>query len=385
MQSKLTEFEYLKRKKRRKKTKKTLVNIFILFVILFLSYFIYSNNYHIRLKDNISGIFKVFKRGSGYPIKVNMMAIKDKTKIDNTLLLLDEADIYLFNKQGYRMLYMKHSLDNPRVVSNDSKAIVFEHLGKKLKVYSKTSLLFAKELDNIIYNINIFEDNKIAVVKNSNRYISSLEIWDSKYSPIFRWDSTDKYITMVDFAKNNKNFVVSSLEVKGVEYVSTISFFNINKDKKISEIELKDEMVLSLTYENNYVYVIGINGSYIIDNKGKLITKYDYEGRSIKAYNNDFYKGELLIFDNYNKAGNNSIVLLDKRLRPILEKYVEGKIKDVSGNGKKVYILTDENMLEFSSDMKKNRIFNIDSGINDIIAVKDRLYQISTSKINMVK
>lgn len=385
MSKRLTEFEKIKRQRIRKRMRKNIFYMLILFLILFFVYFFYRNNYYNKIANNVRGIFKVLKKGSGYPVRLNMTDIKDKSKMGSEILILDEDIISIFNKYGYKTLYKKHNLNDPRVISNNDRSIVFEHLDKKFKVYSKTQEIAKKELDNLIYNIELSDDNKIGIIKGSNRFVSSLEIWNNDYKPIFKWNSSDKYIMNMSFSKNNKNFVISSLAVDGVNYISTISFFNINNDKKISEINLNDEMIISLKYKNNNVCAIGTRGAYLINQKGKIINKYSYEDKSIKAFDNDFSKNVILIVDNYNLNESDSLILLNDKLEKKDEKNIEGKIKDISSNKKNVYILTEENIFEFNLSSHNLKKYNVKSIVSDIIVADNKVYEIDISKIDLLK
>lgn len=385
MAKNLTEFEILKKQKAKQRLRKKLVCLCFLFLIVYFIYWFYNTNYTSELINNVDEMFKSLKKGTGYPVDLSAVEIKDKSKMGNDILILDEDVIYVLNKYGAKTLLKKHGLSNPRVVSNNKKSVVYEHLGNQFQVYLKTKKLFEKKLDNIIYNMSISNDGKLVVVKDSNQFISSLEVYNKSFTPIFQWNSADKYITHVSFENNNQDFAVASLEVDGAEYVTTITFLNINKKQIISEIALNDETVLSIKYKNNDLYIIGTKNAYIINSQYKIKYKYEYDNRVLKAYNNDFLKNIVLIFDNYNKLDDNDIIFLNENLEKIGNQTIRGRIKDVSGDKKRFYILTDQNILEYNIESKFIKKYELISPVNNIISVYDRLYKISLSEIDLVR
>lgn len=385
MANNLTEFEKLRKQKLKKKFIKKFIYFLILCLVIYFVYLFYKNDYISSLVDNIGGIYKVLKKGEGYPVSLNAIDIKDKSKLGNEVLILDEDDIYILNKYGSKTLYQKHELTNPRVVSNNKKAVVYEHLGSKFQVYLKTKKVFEKKLDNIIYNMNLSDDGKLVIIKDSNQFVSSLEILNKNFKPIFKLNSADKYIIDVAFSKNNKDFAIASLGVDGSEYITTITFLSINKDQKISEIDLKNETVLSVKYKENGLYVIGTKSSYIINNKGEIIREYKYNNRIIKAYNDEYLKNIILIFENYNKLDNNDIIFLNNNLEEIGYQTIRGRIKDISGDQRRLYILTDENILEYNVTSRFIKKYNLSSSVSDIISVFDKLYKINLLEIDLIK
>lgn len=385
MSKNLTQFEEIRKKREKKKLFKTIICISLISLLLVFVFFIYKNNYYVNFINDINGVFKVLKKGSGYPIEINTTAIKSKSKMGNEILVLDEDIIYIFNRYGYKILYAKHGLSNPKVVSNSNRSIIFEQLGKRFQIYSKISKVFERELDTQIYNMAVSNSGKVAVIRGSNKFLTTIEIWNEFYENIFTWNSAEKYVTSVTFSNNNKDFVASAIETQGVEYISTINFFNVNKDEKIAMVELKNEMVISVKYENNSVYVISDKNAYIFNNKAKLKYKYAYNGRMLNCYNNDISKYIVLVFDNYNRLENNNLVILDCMAKQVKEHKLKGKIKDIDAINKKICLLTDEDIKVFDLTTKLIENYSVSNDISNIIYTSNKLYKLSASEISIVK
>lgn len=380
------EIERMQKRRAKKKLMKKISFIFIVCVISLGVYLCYQNNYYIKLIKNIDIVYKTFKKAGGYPVNINATDIKDKARLGTELLILDEDIIYIFNRYGYRTLYQKHGLSNPRVVSNNKDlAVVFERLGKKLKIYSKIEELSQKEFDEEIYNVNVTSDGKIVVIKGSNRAMSSLEVLGNNHKSVFKWDCSDKYIGLCDFAPNNKNFAVVSLKVENVEYFSVINLFNINQEKKLAELVLKDEIIVSMKHKGDYLYIIGEKNVYLLDKNLKIKKQYDYKEKTLKAFENNLDKNIVLIFDNYNQSLNNNVVLLSENLDELVENQFSGKIKDISADNKNFYILTDEEIVKFDLDFKNIKKYDISSITTDIIALDSKLYYFNSAKLQVLR
>ena len=385
MSNNLTPFENLKKRRAKQKLRKRMFIILILCVCLFCVHYIYDRGLDSDLLNNVNGVYKMFKHGSGYPISLNATTIRGKSKMGNEFLILDNDIVYIFNKFGYKMLYKKHNINNPRVVTNKNKAVIFEHLGKNYQVYSKTSKLFESTLDNIIYNVSLSKDGKIGLIKDSNRYVSSLEILGNDYNPVFKWNSADKYMTAMEFSNNGSNFVVCSIDVDGANYVSTLDFFNIHKDKKIAEIKLNDDVIISVKYKNVYVYAVGEKNTYIISNKAEIVQKYNYKSKFLKAYYNKLENNIILIFDSYSKVGNNQIIVLDDKLEEKGKKNITGKVIDITEDNSKLHILTDNSLITFRLNLDFVKNSQVDSMATDVISVNNRVYQFNTLKLNVIE
>ncbi len=385
MSNNLTQFENLKKRRAKQKLRKRIFVVVVLFACLFCVRYIYDRGLGTDLLNNVNCIYKMFKHGSGYPISLNATTIRGKSKMGNEFLILDDDIVYIFNMFGYKMLYTKHNLNNPRVVANKNKAVIFEHLGKNYKVYSKTSKLFESTLDNIIYNVSVSKDGKIGLIKDSNRYVSSLEILGNDYNTVFKWNSADKYMTVMEFSDNGSNFVVGSIDVDGANYVSTLDFFNIHKDKKIAEIKLNDDIIISFKYKNGYVYAVGEKNTYVINNKAEIIQKYDYKSKFLKAYYNNLNNSVILIFDSYSKVGNNQIIVLDDKLEEKGRKNITGKIIDITADNNKLHVLTDNSLMTFRLNLDVVKNSQADNMVTDVISVNNRVYQFNILKLNVVE
>ena len=381
MAKNLTQFEKIRKKRARKKVIKRVIYIICIFSVILFANMAYKNELYIKITEEIIIMYKNLKKGSGYPNTINSSRINSIAKIGKSILLVDDSIIYIFNQNGYKTLYQKHNLNNPNAISNSNTALIYEHLGKKFKIYSKIKKIFDKELEYPIYNAAIANDGKLALITGSNRFLSSLEVWDQDYKKIFVWNSSDKYITSVSFSPNNKEFVVISLEVKDVEYVSTVTTFNINNDEKVSEVKLNDEVIISAKYKkNNNIVVVGKRNSYVISNKGKIKNKYSYNGKVLNSYDNDLQK-VILIFDNYEKEKDNIITVLDVNLNELGSEKFGGDIKNIDSSNRKLHILTDKEILEFSIEPKLLKTYAVDMETSKIISTPRNLLKIEGAKI----
>ncbi|MBQ5329898.1 MAG: hypothetical protein J6F31_01465 [Oscillospiraceae bacterium] len=219
-----------------------------------------------------------------FPIKIDGGMGYQLLSMDNALALLDDSKLHIYNLDGKLMNESMHTYANPILRVSPSKALVYDVGGTMFRLESRYKTVYEKEADDVIYLAEVSDRDLVGVVTRSDKYLSTLRIYDEKGENIFSYYSYDGRITNIAFNKDSSGAVISVLTAQGGELLSTLVRFDFLKPDPIWVADPVPALPMDLKINSNDTISLTGDDKYILfDSNGVVLERSDYDN-AVKDY-----------------------------------------------------------------------------------------------------
>ena len=178
------------KKKQKKKSKHLLRLIVILLgVIAFALVWLNADTIFEPLRGIASRIETKTSYNIGFPIELPGSSDYSMLRFGDCFSLLTDTYLYAYDTTGAQLYALKHGYSKPEQATNDKRVLLYDKSGFSFSVYSKSSLMYKKELEDKIVSAYIGNDGLSAVITQSERYSNVLYIYDDNGN----WKYTKKF------------------------------------------------------------------------------------------------------------------------------------------------------------------------------------------------
>lgn len=274
----------------------------------------------------------------GFPVNLpgsTEYSFKDSGEIFS---LLTDTYLYTYKTTGEQIYALKHGYSKPEQITSDKRILLFDKSAYSFALYSKTSLIYNKVLDDKIIYANIGSGDMAAIVTDSSRYSNVLYVYDGggnwKYTKKF----ADENVMQVSFI-DNTYIIVSTISVDSGEIVTNYYKFSIKST---------EGPIWSYSFKGNSLPCgLYADGSYVVSVCDNIVVTLDSNNGS---YINSFsYKGVLKHFDissdyctvqyNESSTNKNNLVVLNKKCEAVASATVTSNTQKIINDTDAVYIL----------------------------------------------
>lgn len=192
---------------------------------------------------------------------------------ENIYILKDNI-LKIYNKNGSEEETVEIPISNPIFQSNGDYLCIAEKNGKKLYVLNNKNILWQKDLENNISDIEINSNGYLAVSLTGTIYKTIIQIFDNKGKDLFTTFISSTYVVDMELSEDNKYLAIAEVNFSGIILQSNVKIISIDKAKS------GDKDYVEHKYFNkngdlitNLKYQIKNELSCIFDNHIELIKK----------------------------------------------------------------------------------------------------------------
>lgn len=305
-----------------------------------------------NIGDFISDLFS--SNGSeSDQIKISDATIISVDKTSRDIILLTDTSVLNYSKGGALQFERQHGYQSPRVKTAESHALVYENMGKKLRIDSRSKNIIEKTVDNNILVADISDNKTLAVITESEGYTAELNIYDFNFNRKgFKWYSAgDNVVDMSISPKGDKAAIITCSAENG-QIKSHLIVLDFSDDKPLSTTEYNGTFLFSVDFKTNSdVTVIGDNlcSSVPVKNPDKK-RDYSFKNYNLKLYNNKASSGSVIVLEKYSDIASNLLVFISAQGEIYFEKITDKVISSITVSDKKCIVLVKNGLLEFDRD-----------------------------------
>lgn len=215
---------------------------------------------------------------------------------NGNILTLKDNILKIYNQYGNEDGVLDIAISNPIFKSKGEYLCIAEKEGKNIYVLYNKNILWKKNLENDISDIEINENGYVAVSLTGTIYKTIIQTFDKKGTELFTTFLSSTYVVDMELSEDNKYLAIAEANFSGILVQSNIKIISIDKAKN-GENEYID-----------YTYT-GENGDLIISlnyqNKNELVCVFDNHIEIIKnnasSTSLDFKDEDILFIDVNNK------------------------------------------------------------------------------------
>ena len=291
--------------------------------------------------------FTSWSRGDGMPVKVSGGRALGMKSRNGTIFVLTDTRVSAFNSSGKQIQIINHGYSNPELYISDSRTLVYDRGGAKLRVDTLNTNIANKTLSQKIITASLSDNGKVGVITEGDKSPTQLVVANKTFTEFSAWVCSDR-LTAVAMSRNGKKAAVSAVVSEAGIFKSTVYLLDIS-GKTISQIgtlEFSGIPIVTLETVGNRCVAIGTDTVISFDFNGgnRIEKKVDY----LKTVNFES-KNRVIITNNpSNNVQQTQIVLTDKKLTEKLNITVGGNIDYACASDDGIAVISNHTLITYN-------------------------------------
>lgn len=310
------------------KKRYTFLIICTIFSVLFFYFnqnLFYSNNYVYLFES----IFSSFFKNKNEVIDLDNIIQQNFVKFGNDIASISNSEFLVLSQNLQEKLKINHNFEFPMVKCSKYKALIFDSLGTKYMITSRTKVLHSGNLGKKIISGKISERDNIVFITESDKYCCEMEVKDLKGNDKFHYCFAKMYVINVSINDAGDKVAIQGMKAEDGKIKSVIQIFDIKSKFPIFTKEF-DDIFFSIDFFNNKnLMVIGDHLTMCIKNLGEKINELRYQKKQLCLYSFDKDFGAAISFSPSNDDRNQYILIIDKNCKQLFKIETGKKLKSI--------------------------------------------------------
>ena len=334
------------------KKRYTFLILCTIFSILFLYFnqnLFYSNNY-IYLFE---GIFASFFKEKNKEIGLDNIIPRNFIRFGSDIASISNSEFLILSQNLQEKLKINHDFNFPIVKCSKYKALIFDSLGTKYTITTKTKVLENGNLDKKIISAEISERDNIVFITESDKYCCEMKVRDLKGNDKFHYCFAKMHVINISINDIGDKVAVYGMKSENGEIKSVIQIFDIKSEFPIFTKEFDDIFFSVDFFDNKNLMVIGDHLTMCIKNFGEKINELRYPKKQLCLYSFDKDSGAAISFSPSNDERNQYVLVIDKNCRQLFKLETGKKLKSIFLKNKILSCLSENQVSIFKNSQLK--------------------------------
>lgn len=306
----LEDIERLRKKRNRRQNFKRLGVFLLVLAIFFAGWFGWEKVKQTSLAEQLTGGFAELGSGSGYPVEFSGVTVRQVQTMGNTLLVLTDTHLHIYNKNGKLLRKVSHDYSNPVMKCSGSRIILYDPASKTMRVESKTKTIKEMVFEEPVLFAALSKQNDLAVITNTQRFLGQLEVYNSLLQePVFSWKSAESYLYGAAFLQDG-SIAVSSVQVRGGDLVSGLTMYRLNEETPFAQKQYADEIIHDISFQNGELQVLTDQNAYYYSESGKEKAIVSFQNEPLRMFCSPGEKISALVLGDYREFKSVKLSLL---------------------------------------------------------------------------
>ncbi|MCH5193448.1 MAG: hypothetical protein J1F11_05770 [Oscillospiraceae bacterium] len=324
-----------------------------------------------------------------FPISIEGGASYLLVPMDNSLAVADDSHFFVYSDDGKLILSDQHTFSNPIVTAGGKKALLYDLGGKSFALYSKYKNIYSKSTDEPILIARLGTNDTAAVVTKSDKYPSTLMVYDATGKNIFNYRSVSRIID-VTFNADCSGCYITTIGVTGGFIVSKILYYRFDRidydasgsPVPVWETNSVETLALSVRLfgEDNLI-LFGDTMCVYYDLNGNFIKSYEYKRRLV-GYSSDGSTAAM-VFRN-DERRSSVLTVIDCTTGIITEKNLGYEILNVQVSGNTVYMQSRNGIESCTADGVNISSVALDTDYDSFCRMGGYIYLLGYDEINRI-
>jgi hypothetical protein len=301
------------------------------------------------------------------------------------LLLVNEDSIAIYSTRNAAKLFdVKHSASGGGMNHNGRQIVVYDCVNGNINMYDKFTKTNSEQNKGTVYDVEIANDGKTAVIENSVHYVSNVRIRSKDGSHKFEWHVDQGYVLRAAFSNDAQELLMVSLSSLGGVPGYRVGLFEIESGKMKSKFDTED-VVYHISYMAGRIVVITDSNVYFLNSELQLVNTFAFDGEELRVF--DCGAGlVVLCFKDYSLGGSLDVVSLDSGGNKLGKvKISGGELKSVKCTKNNIGILTDRNILLFNKRLEMMKSYDCKVPIYDFVCIDNHMFVVSDRELIKLK
>ena len=260
------------------------------------------------------------------------------------LVVANNGGVSLFDPSGNLTMSDPFSMSNPVIVTDGKYLVVYDLGGYYLKIYNSFSILHEQSFDYRIQSAATNVNGYVCVATSEKSYHSALYVYNDDFQQVYKWLSSDKFITDCAISSANE-ITLSTLRAENGDLVCELTGLSIGKGEADFAFSAREELPIEiLPYRYGSLYLS--DRALRLIREGEIVSGIPFDEDSIDLFVlgeeiSAVAQNELLVGVNY------KLRLFDRELTEIGSMNFSSQILDMKISGDTLFVLTRGRLYRF--------------------------------------
>lgn len=216
-------------RKRNTKSRNIFILIFFLLTVLALIY-ILSPETRYFVDEKILG--KYLSDENAMEIYINSQNNPKIITYDNNIAVLEKGELTVYNKFGQQTNInekLNIPMATPIIKTNSKHLVLVEKKGKKVFLINDNKMIWNRELDFNINNVNVNSKGYVVVIGNNNIYKSIVAVISNEGEELFRTYISSNVVVDAEISNDNKILAIAEVNYSKPVIESIIKYISVDK------------------------------------------------------------------------------------------------------------------------------------------------------------
>lgn len=374
-------------KKRQKRRKKLIKFLIFMIIVIVAGCLYYSRDSWLPKLEGLGEKYQQTIKNDGtlaegnFPIEVSGGSAYQMDFTDDTIYLLNDAYVYIYNEDGSLIESRQHAYSNAVMQTANGMSLIYESGGYNFKVESNSKTVFSDKMENNIIFGRISSQGYIAIVTTSDKFASILTVYDENGKFVYSRDCIEKIID-VSFTDDSSGCLLSFITVSNgtlINVTQQISF----TDQEPIWISEADEIFCMESYptDSGGAVIIGEDECTYYDNTGQSVNTILYDGTFAGG---DVKGNKTAIITNDEQRRKYTLTLINSaKAEPVIINS-ENVLKSVLIYDECAYIMTSENIMAYDFQGQLRSTVEISDAYNSFRRSDDYIFLLGYDKIDRI-
>lgn len=340
-----TDFREARRRRRRKNTIKRTSRLFVVLIVIGILALIGFVGYRLDWGSHISNLFASLQSGGGFPVALDQSEVTQLVGMNGSVAVCDSGSVTVYNTKGVMTGYHTNSYTTPLSSYSGGKLLTYDLGGTGWMVSNTTKILHTQSDSGTILGAAIGEKGDVAVSRRNSAYISEVTVYNTRYEPMFIWDSADTYVNFLAISHPGTTLATGGILSQGGSLSSVIKIHDMTGKRETTGITLPDNVIISMVWtDKNELQVITDRGAYLLSKEGTLAANVSFAETPVAAANSE--NGMIFIASgDYRSTDGVTITAYNSSLQPVGTSQLGKRVLSLYCENKHVYILAEGQLL----------------------------------------
>ncbi len=218
----------------------------------------------------------------------------------NKILILEDNVLTIYNHNGNKENTLDIQISNPIFKSNGDYLCIAENGGNRVYVILNKNIVWQKDLENSILDVNINSNGYLAVSMSGSIHKTIIQTFNNKGTLLFKQFLSSTYVTDMEISPDNKYLAIAEVNLSGIIIQSNIKILSIenvtsediNSMMVYSNSNTNGDLIVKLKYQNKETLVCIFDNHIetIKDNASSTISEFKDENVLFADINNKIIK-----------------------------------------------------------------------------------------------
>ncbi len=216
------------------------------------------------------------EQSGNFPLDTGDSTVLQITRLDGSIITADGSHITSYDTNGKLRESIYHGCGSPEIRSLGKRMLCFDFGGTAFKLYSKSGLVFEKQLGSTVLLGDIAANGNVMIVSEDSKYTVKVNVYDKNGEEIYQWSNGDR-VSDAHFSSDGSSLLVTTFSAADGRISSVIHKINITQSGIVSDSDRFDGFIMSVceNSEGN-IWAMGQDKLWLLSSNCRSLDSYEF-------------------------------------------------------------------------------------------------------------